>query len=567
MNKMNRVWISAAAGAFVSLLVFGNVIAQAPAKAGPYGEPKFSNPLFDGAGLALGLTDRTTLINALVATAHLKHDNTPLSAMALAYANSIEPGQWSVVETNFFLKQQLEIPREKVSRGDPTALKGLIAAVKAGDSTSNSVATEYLEDIVSVIENGITSASTIHIRWEPHLSKPGEDSPAASAPVDLSLPVQSFEKSQATMAGVYYGDVDLRISDDLSMIEKRWMVQKAMRPMILEAKVSSAGGGPTSIELADDTMPPELASAMKEMVKMFSLRKLTIPTGNRIEISFEEGYSGADGPTAVLACAIMVDALVTGSKLDPSFAAIGDLNADGTIQKVYGLDVRLRTAKDSQVEILAVPDVKGARLGDLVLNNEGDLLLKTQVFTVKDFDEAKKIAVAPESRDPQLQEAIKTFAEVQKALNRPNPMSYLRNPQVRERLQKTLQLAPNHASAKLLLLKGANRNPQKLTLVGSLNEINHAAVFLQDGKSPKYGDFRTAIAGVGRKRDLLDQRCLEWFSAIANYNTLANQGGSSLSGTQRDEHRQRVEHAQKRIDLEYQKLMSNPEIREVLMAN
>ena len=79
--------------------------------------------------------------------------------------------------------------------------------------------------------------------------------------------------------------------------------------------------------------------ALKEVTKYLRVKHNDWPSGYDIEIAFEDRFTSKDGPSAAICCALLLDSLVTGQKIDPLFAVTGDMNADGSIQPVGGLSL------------------------------------------------------------------------------------------------------------------------------------------------------------------------------------------------------------------------------------
>ena len=69
-------------------------------------------------------------------------------------------------------------------------------------------------------------------------------------------------------------------------------------------------------------------------------------------------------------------------------------------------------------------------------------------------------------RDEKLQHAIEMFGQVQEALNK--SADALKGKAIREKLASIIDLAPNHYSAKLLLLASQEKQPRRLSATASL---------------------------------------------------------------------------------------------------
>ncbi|WP_075089859.1 S16 family serine protease [Verrucomicrobium spinosum] len=87
-------------------------------------------------------------------------------------------------------------------------------------------------------------------------------------------------------------------------------------------------GGPASVAFNQE-VGPSMTTALGEVVKFHSVRHDGALRDHRMELSFDDKYSPKDGPSAAVACALLLESLVTGVELDPGFSVTGDMNADG----------------------------------------------------------------------------------------------------------------------------------------------------------------------------------------------------------------------------------------------
>lgn len=534
------------------------LVCMMPAANGQdYIEPDFGRPLFIHKEVALTPADLSALVAVLVELAKQEDVDSGVKSDALALAYTFSPGNREVLEVNFSLRNGIKFssflqPRDKAEV--IAALTQLVSVVEGADKTLGAKAADLTRRLAE-------AAGMVRLN---RTQDPATGVEQTAVLVERGI----FPRENANIGGVFLTDVE--VSRSTSKIETRWKwIAESMKPTMVRANVLETGRRGTFITVVQGEMPPELGSAMREMVKMFSLKSVEIPNSNSIEISFEEGYSGGDGPSGVLSCALLVDALVNDTALDPECAIIGDLNADGSIQPIFYIRERLEAIQNADeggtIKLMGIPAKNASSLGDILLLDGIDPIFETQIFTLDSFDEAKRVAVASDFRSAEIQEAIELFAEVQSVLRRSSSLALLRNQQVKDRLSRVLELAPNHASAKLLLLRGMDRHPRRLTLSGSLDEMLHAYVYLDRGKSPKYDSLQTAVTSLGKARSAFDPRSLEWLDSIIQYHSTKRRQSLNLSSSQQAELRKQITLTLNRVELEYQKLMSDPEAREALM--
>ena len=221
-----------------------------------------------------------------------------------------------------------------------------------------------------------------------------------------------------------------------------------------------------------------MSKALREVVKMTQLRNGGWPKGFRIELAFEEKYSEKDGPSASVACGLLLDALITGKQSDPLFAVTGDLNADGEVQPIGGVPAKIRGATNGSCKFVALPSKNETSLPDLLLLDGPAPFAGIQVFSIARFDDAAALAAPEKSGD--LKTAIDLFTQIQQVLNRDRSQigAWLHNAFVVNKLRDVLKAAPNHMSAKYLLLYAEGRAPTTISLSGSIDGIETDATGL-----------------------------------------------------------------------------------------
>ncbi len=220
-------------------------------------------------------------------------------------------------------------------------------------------------------------------------------------------------------------------------------------------------------EVGDD-----MTTALREVRKHLTVRHGGWPVGYDIQLAFEDKYGAKDGPSAALACAVMLESLITGLEIDPALALTGDLNADGSIQPVGGVADKIRGAAARECTLVGIPKGNEPAISDLLALEGIAPFLGPQLLTLSRLDDA--LALAPAVRSPALARAIADFTSVQIVLkNRGLPS--LANPYVKDRLASIVAAAPNHLSARLLLQVSLKQAPQFLTLRGSMDQIDQTA--------------------------------------------------------------------------------------------
>jgi len=538
-----------------------------------YREPDFNEPLFAVDRWSVPESARRELIGLLLGVAELDDADPVVRAKALSLAFTMQPGDPDVVYANHALRYALGHPRlappsMSVSR---TELQERLSAWKTThggeDRTEDGRGSRFLGDIVGSL--GATGSESLQATataegmdaWSdalPWLRPGGLRREAVTVTPGNGRELQEtegdFGLSSSRLGGVFLAGSEEGRNESLAGLVDQWrFVEKAMSAMTLEAEaVARSGGGFIQI---DQAIPVQLASALREVEKYFALRDQEIPAGKAVRIEFDTGYAAVEGPSAALSCALLVDAMLTGEALDPRVQVVGDLNADGTVQPVEDVDVRIRKAGEEAGAIFLIPKQNRQQAADALLTQGSAPLLRTQVLSVQSFSEARSWSRA--ERDAPLEENLREFRAIQEALDRPGAEVYLSNGQIQNRLKAIVTRTPNHLSARLLLLKGMDRHPKTLSLGESLEELLHAAVFLDGAKSPRYEHLREAMRTLLGNRERLHRRTRDWLNALRDYERMQRGSGSNAETLE----------ARRRVDLEFQKLMNDPQARELLMRS
>ena len=229
-----------------------------------------------------------------------------------------------------------------------------------------------------------------------------------------------------------------------------------------------------------------MTSATAEVEKLMRVRhRGKLPKGHIIEFGFSDKHTPKDGPSAAVACGLMANAIITGNKLDQGFAATGDMTATGEVRPVGGVGDKIRGAQRKNCTVFAVPLGNRSAVEDLYVSHGLEAVAKIQIIVVEKFEEA--VAISEATKSEEVAQAFADFELVQKAVLR--NASSAGHPKVKEKLKSILKTIPHHESARLIALHGMKRGPKRLSLAGSLQEIDGAAQEL--GKVFEDGSFAT----------------------------------------------------------------------------
>lgn len=319
---------------------------------------------------------------------------------------------------------------------------------------------------------------------------------------------------------------------------------------------------------------PDMSTALQEVVKFHQLRHGAWPRDHRLEFSFANRYTLKDGPSVAVAAALLMESLLTDLDLDPRFSVTGDVNIDGSVQSVGGVAAKLRGASGGGATLLAIPEANRMRLIDLVLSEGPGPLLSIQVFTLTTFDDA--LALAAMEKSAEITEAIEQFDNLRARLGGVRDVTAaLRQAVVQDQLSQVLARAPNHLSARVLLLAGQGRLPSQLSLPGSLEAIDHGAYDIlaaldQDVTAVSQLDGGKVAAAVGAMRRLRPQvhpRTRELCDTIIELGDLIRGYLDTPPSSRRsfEVMRNQFGAVGRRIDAQYQSLASDPGVMEELL--
>lgn len=284
--------------------------------------------------------------------------------------------------------------------------------------------------------------------------------------------------------------------------------------------VTAVAGGASMrfIQPVGDSM----LTALREVQKFLELRH-QMPKDMDLEIAFDDKYTSKDGPSAAVACGLLVEAVMTGKPWDASFAVTGDMNADGAVQPVGGVEAKIRGATRGSCKIVGVPKQNENAVSDILVTDGPLPLYSIHVFGLETFEQAAYLASL--ERPPELQQALDDFDAMRTVLLRDpkKAPSLLRSPHAVARLQTIVTKAPHSLSARYLLAYAQNRIPPTLSLSGSLTaaEVHTNGVFSSmandfNGKvdSFKQDELGSMVFRLRSLRPKLDARVRPYVDAL-----------------------------------------------------
>ena len=225
-----------------------------------------------------------------------------------------------------------------------------------------------------------------------------------------------------------------------------------------------------------------MQTALGEVGRFIRHRHGGWPTGEAVTLGFTDKYIDKDGPSAAMACALLLDSMITGDPIPEYVAVTGDLNADGRVLPIGGVKHKVEGAINAGCQLILIPVENVPDILDMAKDGDFEKLCRAQIVAVANFDEAKAL-LNPEADSPEAQ-GLGLFAQSVVGADR---LPLARNQRLRDGVAKVGALIPQHASAYALYLSANQQLPERFSLRGSLSRIDAL-----------YGPFRKVVASASQ---------------------------------------------------------------------
>ncbi len=328
--------------------------------------------------------------------------------------------------------------------------------------------------------------------------------------------------------------------------------------------VKTGGTDPLSLQFNQD-VGDDMRTALDSVVRGLQVSYGAWPHGYSAQLSFENKYSPKDGPSAAVACALLLDGLIQDAKYDSNFAVTGDLNSDLSVQPVGGVESKIGGATKRKCEIIGIPVGNRLAVEDMAAMGDYKTLAGIQVFTIDTLDQARDLALA--ERPANVQQSIDDFARLQKA-----GLARMNSKESQAILRAIIQRTPHHLSAEMILRAALRKAPTRLSLAGSFIAIDKTtAPFLEAIARKEFEDlggkeYQSAMVKLGHIRKKLDPRTVPYFTSVSDFLIVVRRYGDKEFGNrnQLSAAIAEIEASQERIEKEAAKLRDNREIQEEL---
>jgi len=322
----------------------------------------------------------------------------------------------------------------------------------------------------------------------------------------------------------------------------------------------------------------DMRRASEEVVRAVQIRHGQYPASTDVQFGFGDKWGGKDGPSAAVACALLLESLIGGFEIPTEFAVTGDLNADATVQAVGGVADKIRGAMDLKCTVIGVPAANEEDLTDLVVEESLRRFLTAKIFTLRHLDDAIAIVHAETQTEAQ-KTALADLSALQSEMAT-GGAAVLYAPATSPRLETILATFPNCYTAKILLSASKRQVPARYSLAGTLVRIDDAmSPFSKTIEEIRGGaDITTFQFGrdnplqkaknsLGALKPKSDQRLLRVIDAemalIDHFQRLLN--ANLKSSTVAQKYLVELRTAGERSDAEWQKIRENKDIQDQFM--
>ena len=507
-------------------VILGVAVLSLPVAAA-YRPPNLEKEIFVVDDIQLNRFDRAGLVGALVSVARdfdLKDDKVEydVRSYALAIASRLNKDSAKVKDTLEQLKDSGNTIGEAEADKKRTAgrlYSGIRSLMRKKDNEANLKCAAYCVDIALQFAPDSDNADKLEemakslekdghkANWKGMLKAPlhKETNPVASRK-------NVFEKVERTMPGGEAKEFARRQARIMGLTVRR--LPNGKHVGAAHAVIVTTLEEEDQEDLLfkfDQNVGTMMAGSLEDVIKFMRVRhsKNKVPSGYLVDITLGDKHGLVDGPSAGTAFALVIDSLFTGDEIDPAYACTGTITADGESGVIGGVAGKIRGAINKDCTIVGIPKGNSKAVWDTFLLDGIGSLLKINIFTQKNFEDAYKLSRVNKAENiTAAMEDYKKVADLVQAKGK----DQLNHPAVKKKLQEVLDKTPNHLSAKVLLDFANGKHVKTLSLRGSFDEIDMEMVAFRRGLGE---DSKTAakesIEHLEEIEDILDSRVQPYF--------------------------------------------------------
>ncbi len=427
------------------------------------------------AGLSKALTKAVRGIDSKTA------ENRRAAAQLLALASALNPGNQKARERLADFKRNLHRPdlgdteRASLIQQIDSVITGLDFP-EAGDTGRGLAA--YLKDVVRYLDptaqDTDAPAPVAELGnwegWVPGLSAYEEIAPskAPAKMLEPEAPEQEFLLAQAEVTTPIWKKVSVAETEkwELSPETLKMQADKVTPPLGEPDAFSIIGRGPAA-SLSAQTAQTILFQLLRNEGK-------TLPKHGNIIIgsSLEGALLVSENPTTInAAAAVLASAALTGRV--PNATILGTVDAKGVYELPRGAWEQLRCLGPGNGGRLVLPAAMAKTDLPAILAMENPkFFFDYEVVLAANFQELLELS----AKEPgeALTKASSLFQQIREKIGTQPIGQYVANSFVRRRLSEVFQLAPYHASVKMLGIQGAGNRPIYVSRLIFALELRHA---------------------------------------------------------------------------------------------
>lgn len=457
-----------------------------------YKSPSWELIPYDANRTSLSAQERSQLADALAEYSRsIKGEDATadtLRAKALALALRLDPENKSAVILNGKFKRGgytsdgvSSISKDSLVKMFLMQTKKMQAETAGPDAVTAAYVLDFLAAVDSTNEDLLYQAEMAQrkspVNWTGVLNGGGRVRPTSTPGMTVAAPPSAKPTPDSTPVPTAPsgGDPAAAVTLKKQQSKVKGLVVMHSDDGVLGGKVmevlatASSIAGDSTCELSAKAAE-NMKIALSEAFRCVKMRHPEVARGIGFTLSFDDKYTKMAGGSAGTAFAVGLSAILDNLNIDPKMAMTGDITVDGKVRKVGGVPTKIWGAKLDGCELVGIPVENESDVANLMVMKGYRVASEIQIFSINTLDDA--VSLARQDRPDKLGEAIKIFSEVQHDLN---GSSSINSPEIAAKLDKILDLAPNHLSAKYLREKARGTLSTILTPGAAIDELFNAA--------------------------------------------------------------------------------------------
>lgn len=275
---------------------------------------------------------------------------------------------------------------------------------------------------------------------------------------------------------------------------------------------------------------PIKTKVQNTLLKLLASRHNGLPeTQTIVEIS-GGNYARANQQALTSLIALMLESSLHGTPLKTNLHLCALVSENGEFTPSKNFWTMLKTLRKSSTGgRLLIPASTAETLSQILVYGEPDFFTRWEIITVKSLDDA--LTAAAQKSPDDLAKASQLFESIQNLAQKTDVTKLAANHTVRSRLSKILELAPNHLSARVLLLQGSGKRPMRLNektlaleILPIVQNMHHAinGKIDIDSLNPApikktYEETRASLASLASVNRIIDHKQNDLHQAILNH--------------------------------------------------